>query len=468
MLTILGGKHRHCDGLTRRDFLVAGALGIGGMTLADLNRAEAAAGITNSQKAVINIHLDGGPPQMDTIDLKPHAPAEIRGEFLPISTKLPDFQISELMPQMAALADRFVFIRSLVGADGRHDAFQCQSGFRTSNLQSIGGRPAMGSIISKLKGNASDVAPSFVDLMQGRPLVRHSARPGFLGPTYKPFRPDISRWFQRPLEAGMKKELAAQGANHTTSLSLNSSISANRLSSRSELLGGLDRLRRQADSSGMMDALDTFNQQAAGILLSGKFAAAMDLENEDPRVLKRYTPVASPTQKFTTAENHFSMRKFLLARRLIEAGVRCVSVSFSDFDTHSSNFKRMRHMLPILDHGLSALVTDLEERGMLDDVSIVAWGEFGRTPKINAKGGRDHWPRVAPAIMAGGGIKSGQVIGSTDRTAGTATSRPVHYQDVMATLYHNLGINAAATTVVDPTGRPQYLLDRGQPISELV
>lgn len=473
MFTIFGAKHRHCDGTTRRDFLVAGALrlggmGIGGLTLADLNRIEAATGIRNSHKAVINIHLDGGPPQMDTIDLKPNAPAEIRGEFSPISTRLPDFQISELMPQMAAMADRFVFLRSLIGAEGRHDAFQCQSGFPMSNLQSIGGRPAMGSIVSKLRGSAEDVAPSFVDLMQGRPLVRHSARPGFLGPSYKPFRPDISRWFQRPLEDGMKNELAAQGANHTTSLSLNTSISANRLANRSQLLGGLDRLRHEVDSSGMMDALDTFNQQAAGILLSGKFAAAMDLESEDSRVLKKYTPAASRIQKFTTAENHFAMRKLLLARRLVEAGVRCVSVSFSDFDTHSSNFKRMRHMLPILDHGLCALVNDLEERGMLDDVSIVAWGEFGRTPKINAKAGRDHWPRVAPAIMAGGGIRAGQVIGATDRSAGTATSRPLHYQDVMATLYHNLGIDAAATTVQDPTGRPQYLLDRGKPIQELV
>ena len=468
MFKIFGGRHRHCDGVTRRDFLAAGALGFGGITLADLQRIEAAAGLENSQKAVINIHLDGGPPQMDTIDLKPEAPAEIRGEFSPISTRLPDFQISELMPQMAAMADRFVFLRSLVGAEGRHDAFQCQTGFSMSDLQSIGGRPAMGSIITKLLGSAKDIAPSFVDLMQGRPLVRHSARPGFLGPVYKPFRPDISPWFKRPLEAGMKNELAAQGANHTTSLSLNASMSADRLQNRSQLLGGLDRFRRDIDSSRMMDALDQFNQQAAEILISGKFAAALDLDREDPRVLKRYTPAISKTKKFTTAEDHFSMRKFLLARRLIEAGVRCVSVSFSDFDTHSSNFPRMRHMLPFLDHGLCALVSDLEERGMLDDVSIVAWGEFGRTPKINANGGRDHWPRVAPAIMAGGGIRAGQVIGATDRTASTATARPLLYQDVMATLYHNLGIDAATTTIVDPTGRPQYLLHRGQPIHELV
>jgi uncharacterized protein (DUF1501 family) len=162
------------------------------------------------------------------------------------------------------------------------------------------------------------------------------------------------------------------------------------------------------------------------------------------------------------------MRKLLIARRLVEAGVRCVSVTFSDFDTHSSNFNRMRHMLPILDNGLNALMTDLEERGMIDDVTIVAWGEFGRTPKINSKAGRDHWPRVAMALLAGGGMRTGQVIGSTDRTAGSATSRPVHYKDVFATLYRNLGIDAKRTTIVDPSGRPRYLLDAGEVIHELV
>jgi uncharacterized protein (DUF1501 family) len=173
-------------------------------------------------------------------------------------------------------------------------------------------------------------------------------------------------------------------------------------------------------------------------------------------------------EKFTTAEDEKSMRKLLLARRLVEAGVRCVSVSFSDFDTHSNNFRRMRQMLPILDHGLTTLVTDLQERGMLDDVSIVAWGEFGRTPKVNDKAGRDHWPRVGMALLAGGGMRVGQVLGTTDKTASVATSRPVTYQDVLATLYHRLGIDASQTTLIDPAGRPQYLLDQGRPLSELV
>ncbi len=468
MLTIRGRSYRHCDGMTRRRFLTAGALTVGGLTLADLLRLEAAAGMGSSHKAVINIHLDGGPPQMDLIDLKPNAPSEIRGEFTGIATKIPGFQLCELLPKLASVSDRFVFIRSLVGAAGRHDAFQCQSGFDANNLASFGGRPAMGCVVSKLMGSPEDPAPSFVDLMQGRPLVRNSARAGFLGPAYKAFRPDISEMFSRPLEDGMKNELAAKGANHTVSLSLNEELDAGRLQDRENLLSSLDRMRRDVDASGMMDAMDRFERQATSILLSGRFADAMDLSKEDPRIVERYTAEATNVERFTTAEDEYSMRKLLLARRLIEAGVRCVSVSFSDFDTHSGNFQRMRQMLPILDNGLSALIADLEERGMLDDVSIVAWGEFGRTPKINKNAGRDHWPRVAMGMMAGGGIRAGQIIGSTDREAGTATSRPVHYQDVMATLYRNLGIDADKTTITDPTGRPQYLLDEGRPLLELI
>jgi uncharacterized protein (DUF1501 family) len=196
----------------------------------------------------------------------------------------------------------------------------------------------------------------------------------------------------------------------------------------------------------------------------------MDLTKEDARVLERYTPAADPDAfQFYTSEGPDSVKKFLLARRLVEAGVRAVSISISDFDTHSKNFPRMRQLLPLVDHGLHALVTDLEERGLLDDVSIVVWGEFGRTPRVDPQtGGRHHWPQVGPALLAGGGMRTGQVLGATDRTASTAVSRPIHYKDIFATLYHNLGIDARRTTLPDPQGRPQYLLDAGEPIRELV
>jgi uncharacterized protein (DUF1501 family) len=266
----------------------------------------------------------------------------------------------------------------------------------------------------------------------------------------------------------MKSELARRGADHSISLKLDAALNSQRLDDRASLLGGLDTLRRVADRSGMMDAMDRFHQQAAGILLSGRFAEAVDLTRAPAKELARYTAPASSLERFATAEDEKSMRKLLLARRMVEAGVRCVSVSFSDFDTHSNNFARMRQMLPILDHGLYTLITDLEERGMLDDVSVIVWGEFGRTPKINDKAGRDHWPRVGMAMLAGGGMQVGQVIGATDKSASTATSRPVTYQDVLATLYQRLGIDTTQTTLVDPAGRPHYLLDQGRPLSELV
>lgn len=468
MLTVHGPPSSlHCDGLRRRSFLKAGSLGIAGLTLADLLRAEEAS-VGSSQKAIINIHLDGGPPQMDLIDPKPDAPSEYRGAFAPIPTSIPGFHVSELLPKVASIAKDLVFLRSLVGAAAVHDAFQCQSGFDNKNLASVGGRPAMGCIVNKLLGSAQDNAPAFVDLMQGRPLARNSARPGFLGPALGPFRPDISHLFKRELEEGMKVELAKLGAGHTTKLALMDGLSVGRLDDRLSLLKGLDRTRRAIDQHGHMDALDTFTKQAYRILTSGQFAAAMDLEKEDPKMLERYTaPVSERGQQSYTSEGPQAGRKLLLARRLIEAGVRCVSVSISDFDTHSKNNVRMQQLGPILDHALHALITDLKERGMLDDVTVLAWGEFGRTPKINPEGGRDHWPRVAMGIMAGGGLPGGAVLGATDRYAGEAIDRPIHYQDVIATLYHQLGIDLG-TTIVDTSGRPQFLVDEGRPIAELV
>jgi hypothetical protein len=468
MLTLLGKPYRHCDGITRRYFLTAGALGMGGLTLADVLRAEAAAGKGPYRRAIINIHLDGGPPHLDTIDLKPNAPAEIRGEFKPIATRVPGLRISELMPKVAAIADKIAFLRSLVGSAGAHDAFQCQSGFPASDLQSLGGRPALGSVVARLCGSADDAAPPFVDLMQGRPLVRNSARPGFLGPTCNPFRPDISRMFARELEPGMKKELAARGGSHTIQLTLVDGLTPQRLNDRAHLRTAFDAVRRDLDASGSMEAMDRFTQQAASILTSGRFAAAMDLSKESAQVLERYTPRVAARDRFYTSEDGIAARKLLLARRLVEAGVRCVSVSFSDFDTHANNFGRMRQLLPIVDHALHALVTDLDERGLLGEVAIVVWGEFGRTPRINKNAGRDHWPEVSPALLVGGGLKGGQVIGATDPAGSRVVSRPVRFQEVFATLYHTLGIDPSATTLTDPTGRPQHLLERAEPLPELV
>jgi uncharacterized protein (DUF1501 family) len=466
MFTLFGKPYRHCDGITRRHFLMAGALGLGGLTLADVLRAEAAAGKGTSGKAIINVHLDGGPPHLDTIDPKPDAPAEVRGEFKPIATKVPGLRIGELMPKVAGIADKFAFIRSLVGSAGAHDAFQCQSGFPASDLRSLGGRPALGSVVAKLRGSADDPAPPFVDLMQGRPLVRNSARPGFLGPTFIPFRPDISKMFARELEPGMKKELAARGENHAIRLTLVDGLTPGRLYDRTRLRAAFDDARRDLDAGGGMEAMDRFTQQAASILTSGRFAAAMDLSKEPAKVLERYTPpVTAAANRFYTSEDGTAARKLLLARRLVEAGVRCVSVSFSDFDTHADNFGRMRQLLPIVDHALHALVTDLDERGLLGDVAIVVWGEFGRTPKINKDAGRDHWPQCYTVLLAGGGVRGGTVHGASDPTGAFPKDDPVRPDDVAATMFAALGLDPA-TEVRDQLGRP-FPISRGEPILPL-
>jgi len=464
MLSIFGN---FSEPLSRRHFVTAGAMGMAGLALPELLRAEANSKTGSTKKSIINIHLDGGPPQLDMFDLKPEAPAEIRGEFKPISTRVPGIQVGELLPKIAQIADRCVFVRSLVGSAGAHDGFQCQSGFTAKELSSLGGRPAFGSVLAKMFGSASDMAPVFVDIMQGRPQVRNSARPGFLGPTYTPFRPDISHMFTRELEAGMKNELARLGRSQSINLNLVEGLTPDLVGDRTKLLATFDSARKNLDASGTMDALDRFTQQAVGIILSGKLANALDLSREPDAIVSRYTLNSADGRKSSTSEDGNAGKKLLIARRMIEAGVRCVSVSFSDFDTHEGNFTRMRNLLPIVDNAIHALVTDLEEKGMLDDVAIVAWGEFGRTPRIDPKtAGRHHWPEVSPALLVGGGMKGGQVIGATDHHAARVISRPVHFQDIFASLYKVLGIDPNST-INDPNGRPQHLVEKGLPIREL-
>jgi uncharacterized protein (DUF1501 family) len=469
MLRFTSGRaFTNCTGYSRRSFLSAGTLGIAGLRLPELLAAESLAGTGSSGKSVIVIHLDGGPPQMDLIDPKPDAPTDLRSPFAPISTKVPGLRLTELMPQCAKIADKLVFLRSLVGSDGKHHAFQCQSGYKEAVLRSIGGRPVLGCVYNHLLGRPEDEVPKFVDLMQGRPLVRNSARPGFLGPSVKPFRPDISDRWKRELEEGMKGELARLGDDHKTELNLIKDIPLSRLDDRLALLKNLDQFNRTLDSSGSMDAMDHLTRQAYQILTSGAFSGAMDIEQEDAKVIEHYTPkMGSGGTQSSTSEGPNAPLKLLLARRLVEAGVRVVSVSLSDFDTHSNNNGRMEHLGPLFDFAFHALVTDLESRGMLDDVTVLAWGEFGRTPKFNEKGGRDHWPSLSMGMMAGGGMTGGAVLGQTDRIASEATNRPIAYADVVATLYHQLGIDPQ-TVIHDRTGRPHVLMDQGEVIRELV
>lgn len=421
MLRILtGGPSHYCDGISRRSFLQVGALGIAGVTLADILRAESRT-IGSSEKAIINIHLSGGPSHQDMFDLKPDAPAEYRGEFNPIATNVPGLEICEHFPLLATMADKFAVIRSLVGSVGQHANFQTHTGYHEKDLRNVGGRPALGSIVAKIKGDTPTGAPSFISYNGGTP--------GYLGPVYKPFKP----------EGG--------------SLKLNTMLNAERLDARTNLLGQLDRLRRDADSSGQMAALDSYTARAVEVVTSGKVADALDVKKENKDVIERYGKDGS---------------NFLLARRLVEAGVRTVSLNWGGWDTHGNNFVSLKKQLPKLDIAMSALLTDLAERGMDRDVTVVMWGEFGRTPRINKGAGRDHWPKLSMAFLAGGGMRLGQAIGTSTRYAEEAKDRPVDFQEVFATLYHNLGIDVTNTTLFDPNGRPQYLVEKRTPIHELI
>lgn len=421
MLRILtGGPSHYCDGVSRRSFLQVGALGIAGVTLADVLRAESSRG-GHSDKAVINIHLGGGPSHQDMFDLKPSAPAEYRGEFQPIATNVPGVEICELFPQLATMADKFAIIRSLVGSVGQHSNFQTHTGYSEKDLRNVGGRPALGSVVAKVKGETLTGAPSYISYNGGSP--------GYLGPVYKPFKP----------EGG--------------SLKLSGMLTADRLDARTNLLGQLDRLRRDVDSSGQMEALDSYTARAVEVVTSGRVADALDLKKERKEIVDRYGKDGS---------------NFLLARRLVEAGVRTVSLNWGGWDTHGNNFTSLKRQLPKLDIAMSALLTDLAERGLDRDVTVIMWGEFGRTPRINSGAGRDHWPKLSMAFMAGGGMRLGQAIGTSTKYAEEAKDRPVHFQEVFATLYHNLGIDVASTTLQDPNGRPQYLVEMRKPIAELV
>jgi len=444
MLTILGNSSRFCDGVSRRNFLKIGALGMGGLAVPELLKAEAQSGIGRSHKAVIMIFLPGGPSHQDIFDLKMDAPSEIRGEFKPIGTNVPGIQICEHLPLIAKHADKMAIIRSIVGATGGHDAIQCLTG-RTNRNMPPGGWPCMGSALSYLKGPVNKAIPPFVGLSpkMGHVPWSDAGTPGFLGISHAPFKPS---------GAG-KNDLVLNG------------VTLDRLADRQNLLASFDRFRREVDSSGLMEGMDSFNQQAFGMLTSSELLSALDIENEDPRVRESYGK-GDPKNRDDGAPK--LMEHFLIARRLVEAGSRCVTLAFSRWDHHGDNFGALRQDLPLLDRGLNALIEDLYNRGMEKDVSVVVWGEFGRTPTINSNAGRDHWPRVSCGLLVGGGMKTGQVIGSTDRLGGEAEDRPVEFGEVFATLYHNLGIDVNKVTVPDLAGRPRYLVDGFQPMPELV
>lgn len=442
MLDVVGGTFRNCDRVDRRCVLKVGTLLFGGATLSGLLRQRAAAsraGPSPKDTAVIQLFLGGGPSHLDMYDLKLAAPAEVRGEFREISTSVPGIRISELLPRQAAVMDKMALIRSLTHTNSSHlpSSHWMQTGYDV-RLATLGRNqhPSSGSITARLRGPNSPVLPPYVAVPRGL------AFPGsaYLGAAYEPF------------QVGMDPN---EDAFRVRNLQPTPGLSRRRVLHRRSLLGDLDRLRRDADSAGQMGGLDRFYGDAMQMITSRQAADAFDVAQEDPRTRDRYG-------RTNIGQN------LLLARRLVEAGVTYVtSLSGGEWDTHKDNFSTLKGFsLPRVDQAVSALVEDIHERGLDDRVLVVVMGEFGRTPRINKDAGRDHWPGAMSVLLSGGGLKMGQVIGSTDRQGAFPTDKPFAPGCLLSTIYRVLGIDTDRV-FYDAAGRPFPVLNEGRPIAEL-
>jgi hypothetical protein len=432
MLTVRGQLRQFRNGVTRRDVLRVGALGLGGLSLAqvlELRQATAAsdrgAGAAR-HKSVIWIWLRGGASHIDSWDMKPAAPAEVRGEFRPIATNVPGIEICEHLPRQATMMDRLAIIRGIKSNDlGDHTPHYILTGFSDR-----GKRPSLGAVTSYVMSRSPDrdthSVPPYVSSFKYSYGESH-----YTGTANSPFIPD---------GAGLKN------------LGLLRELSVNRLENRRSLLGQIDTLRREVDRSGTFDGIDAFTRQATEIVTSAKARDAFDLSQEPKETRERYGEYS---------------KSLLLARRVVEAGVSVVTVKIGDWDTHEHNFRDMREQLPQLDQGFHALISDLHDRGLEKDVAVVLWGEFGRAPRISRVAGRDHWPEAGAAVLAGGGFKVGQVIGETDAQAARSKGQPYTPSNILANLYHHLGIDPAAT-IPGLDGRPMHILDDREVVRELI
>jgi Protein of unknown function (DUF1501) len=440
MLKLTGGAGRFCDGVSRRSFLQIGALAMGGLSLPSILQAEQQTG-TRSNKAIIMVYLSGGLSHHDTFDLKPDAPNEIRGEFRPIATRIPGIQISEYLPRLAAMMDKLAIVRSIVGLRDEHSSFQTTTGYGM-DITRREGKPNLGSVVSRVLGRTAPVIPAYVDLfptMQHRPY--NIPGPGIVGPAH----------------AGAKVE------NDQINLMRLGELSQDQFRDRRQLLDSVDQMRRSMDGL-PMERMDISYRQAFEVLTSNRLVDALDLDKESRSVRERYGFGSSRHQGDGAP---LWNDQLLMARRLVEAGVRCVTVAYGFWDTHGGNFGHLRQNLPVFDRGVSALIDDIHQRGLDRDVSVIVWGEFGRTPRINREAGRDHWAPVNTALMAGGGMPVGQMLGRTDNIGAYATQNQIHYRNILATLYHNLGIDPH-TIVRDVFDRPSTILpEDARPVREL-
>lgn len=434
MLNLLGTRrYRDCDGTTRRDFLKVGALGAGSIGLSQLLRArqsQADTGRSVKDTSIVWLWLGGGPTHVETFDPKMTAPAEFRSVTGEVSSALSGVTLGSTFPEMARSLDKIAIVRSFAHGNSGHGGgtHWVMTGYdnRTADNGGLPTRPSLGAIASKTRGANHPLSgmPTYVRLggigFDG---------PAFLGPACGPFDPQG--------QASRNLSLATQ---------------LNRLDDRRDLLDRLDRFQHTADTSGLMDGLDRFEQQAFNLIL-GNAPQAFDLKKEDPRIVEKYGKGLG--------------ERMLLARRLCEAGCGFVTVSFGGWDMHGGIEQGMRRLGPDVDRAVASFVEDVAQRGMSDNVLLVVTGEFGRTPRINRGAGRDHWAPLSTLALAGGGLKMGQVVGESNSKAEVPHSTPITPQDLMATIFHVLGIDTRMQ-LVNPAGRPVYLIENGRPIADLI
>ena len=444
----------------RRGFLRAGALGTSGLSLAELLRHESHANEGRSVEAqvgsrptsVIILWMRGGPSHIDMWDPKPDAPAEYRGEFGTSATKVPGILLSDMLPLCGSVMDKWSIVRSLNHVDAGHSSGDqiCFTGYASGPNPDENLMPSCGSIVAEQLGRRRRDLPAYVIV----PRMVPGTGPAYLGVAHKPF------------ETGA--DPANPGPFQVPNFTLAEGLTYQRLGGRRELLENFDRLRRAVDASGQMEAMDRFSQQAWSILSSPAAREAFDLDREPAALRERYgfQPAFDPGAANRCGAPAWSQR-ILLARRLVEAGVRLVTVDLRWWDTHVKGFDSLRRgFLPRFDQAYSALIDDLDRRGLLPSTLVIAWGEFGRTPRVNADAGRDHYPNVFSAALAGGPVVGGRVVGESDQHGAFPKTNPKSPQDVLATMYRFLGVDTERQ-YVNAAGRPMVVLPSGTPIEEL-
>ncbi|VTS07858.1 DUF1501 domain-containing protein [Tuwongella immobilis] len=430
---------RLCSGATRRDMLKVGTLGALGIGLPQLLKSEAVASHSSKgaprAKSVILVFLGGGLSHHDSFDLKPDAPAEIRGEYKPISTSVPGLQIGEKLPLMAKCMDKLTLIRS---GSHNNDHHETATNWVLSGRfgSAFGDYPAMGAVVAHEVGFRTTLPP-YMSIPRNPSFTWELGKSAYLGGRYESFKTGD------PAANGFRVQDTAPSE----------SLTAERTNRRQSLLAAVDDLARKIDGNDQIATYDEFQQRASSLILSSEARRAFAIEQESEAVRNRY------------GRNTFG-QSCLLGRRLIESGVRFVTVNYGGWDHHGKIFDGLKHKLPEFDLGFSALIEDLNARGLLQDTLVVAMGEFGRTPKINKDAGRDHWGGAASLLFAGAGVKSGHVIGSTDKQGAFPTRRPVAPADVSYTILESLGIDPRKM-LTTPDGRPIEILDQGETVHEL-